>query len=54
MTIVEKRAVRDAYIDALRAGAETHDEAVATAAQRTCLPEEAVLEVVWERDAEAT
>lgn len=54
MVITSKHAVLDAYIEAMRAGANTHEEAVAQAAQRTCLPEEAVLEVVWQGDAEAS
>jgi hypothetical protein len=52
VTILEKRAVMQAYVNALHGGANTHEDAVAAAAQQTCLPEEAVLEVVWEHDGE--
>jgi hypothetical protein len=54
MVITSKHTVLDAYIEALQAGATTHEEAVAQAAQRTCLPEEAVLEAVWQSDAEVS
>jgi hypothetical protein len=54
MTIIEKQAVLKAYTEAVHHGARTHEEAVALAAQRTCLPEETVLEVVWQSDAEAS
>lgn len=50
--MTERETALGAYIEALHAGARTHEEAVATAAQRTCLPEEAVLEAVWQSDTE--
>lgn len=47
MTIVERTHVLQTYLQALQNGAHTQEQAVAAAAAELCLPEEAVIDVVW-------
>lgn len=52
MTIIERSRVLHAYLRALQSGVHTQEQAVATAAEELCLPQEAVVEVVWSHEAE--
>lgn len=47
MSIVERNHVLQTYLRALENGAHTQEQAVAAAAEELCLPEEAVVDVVW-------
>lgn len=52
MTIIERSHVFHAYLRALHSGVNTQEEAVATAAEELCLPQEAVVDVVWSDEEE--
>lgn len=47
MNIIERSRVLHAYLRALQNGVNTQEQAVATAAEELCLPQEAVVDVVW-------
>lgn len=47
MTIIERSRVLQTYQRAIENGAHTQEQAVATAAEELCLPEEAVIDVLW-------